>query len=59
METFAAGLEHDGAAVRAALTTSWGNGQTEGRVNRLRTLKRQMHGGAGLDLLDRRMLLAA
>ncbi len=30
--TFAAGLEHDGAAVRAALTLPWSNGQTEGQV---------------------------
>ena len=59
METFAAGLELDAAAVRAALTTLWGNGQTEGQVNRLKTLKRQMYGRAGLDLLRRRMLLAA
>ena len=30
MATFAAGLEHDGTAGRAALTTPWSNGQTEG-----------------------------
>ncbi len=30
--TFAAGLKHDGAAVRAALTLPWSNGQTEGQV---------------------------
>ena len=59
MATFAAGLEHDGAAVRAALTTPWSNGQTEGQVNRLKMIKRQMYGRAGLDLLRRRMLLAA
>jgi hypothetical protein len=33
--------------------------QTEGRITRLKLLKRQMYGGAGLDLLRRRMLLAA
>ena len=59
VETFAAGLEQDGAAVRAALTTPWSNGQTEGRITRLELLKRQMYGRAGLDLLRRRMLLAA
>ena len=36
IETFAAGLEVDGAAVRAALTEPWSNGQAEGQVNRLR-----------------------
>ena len=59
VETFAAGLEQDGAAVRAALTTPWSNGQTEGRITRLKLLKRQMYRRAGLDLLRRRMLLAA
>jgi transposase len=59
VETFAAGLEQDGAAVRAALTTPWSNGQTEGQVTRLKLLKRQMYGRAGFDLLRRRTLLAA
>ena len=59
METFAAGLEQDGAAVRAALTTLWSNGQAEGQVTRLKLLKRQMYGRAGFDLLRRRTLLAA
>jgi transposase len=59
METFAAGLEQDGAAGRAALTTPWSNGQAEGQVTRLKLLKRQMYGRAGFDLLRRRTLLAA
>ena len=59
MATFAAGLEHDGAAVRAALTTPWSHARTEGQVNRLKMIKRQMYGRAGLDLLRRRMLLVA
>ena len=57
--TFAAGLERDGAAVRAALATPWSNGQAEGQVTRLKLLKRQMYGRAGLDLLRHRTLLAA
>lgn len=40
VETFAAGLEQDGAAVRAALTESWSSGQAEGQINRLKPLKR-------------------
>jgi len=59
METFAAGLKQDGDAIRAALTTPWSNGQTEGQVNRLKTIKRQMYGHASFDLLRRRVLLAA
>ena len=59
LETFAAGLQKDGAAIRAALTMSWSNGQTEGQVNRLKLVKRQMYGHASFDLLRRRVLLAA
>ena len=57
--TFAAGLEHDGAAVRAALTLPWSNAQAEGQVTKLKLLKRSMYGRAKLDLLRRRLLLAA
>ncbi len=57
--TFAAGLKHDGAAVRAALTLPWSNGQTEGQVTKLKLLKRSMYGRAKLDLLRQRLLLAA
>jgi len=56
---FAGSLAQDGAAVRAALETSWSNGQTEGQVNRLKLLKRQMYGRANLDLLRRRVLYQA
>ena len=59
METFAAGLGRDSDAIRAALTTPWSNGQTEGQVNRLKLLKRQSYGRAGFDLLRRHVLIAA
>jgi len=59
LETFAVGLEADGAAVRAALTEPWSSGQAEGQVNRLKLLKRQSYGRASFDLLRRRVLLAA
>jgi transposase len=59
METFAAGLEGDSGAISAALTTPWSNRQTEGQVNRLKLIKRQMFGHASFDLLRRRILLAA
>jgi transposase len=50
-KNFAKGLRQDGAAVKAALTSDWSNGQTEGQVNRLKFLKRQMFGRANFDLL--------
>lgn len=59
IEMFAAGLKKNGDATRAALTTPWSNGQTEGQVNQLKLIKRQMYGHASFDLLRRRVLLAA
>ena len=56
---FAKRLADDYDAVRAAVTLAWSNGQTEGQVNRLKTIKRQMYGRASLDLLSQRFLLAA
>jgi transposase len=59
VETFAAGLYQDNAAVRAALTLAWSNGQAEGQITRLKMMKRQMYGRANFDLLRRRIFLAA
>lgn len=56
LKTFAAGLERDKTAVVAALSLPWSNGQTEGQVNRLKLLKRQMYGRANFDLLRLRVL---
>jgi transposase len=52
----ALGMRKDFHAVKAAMHSSWSNGQTEGQVNRLKLLKRQMYGRAKLDLLSRRFL---
>ncbi len=59
LRRFAKRLLADYDAVRAAMTLDWSNGQVEGQINRLKTLKRQMYGRASLDLLERRFLLAA
>jgi transposase len=55
-QQFAQGLRQDLDAVRAAITSNWSNGQTEGQVNKLKLYKRQMYGRAKLDLLRARML---
>jgi transposase len=55
---FAEGLKQDEAAVKAALSLEWSNGQVEGQINRLKTLKRQMYGRAGFPLLRSRFLQA-
>lgn len=49
-------LRQDLAAVRNAISEAWSNGQTEGQINRLKTLKRSMYGRAGVDLLRARMM---
>ena len=54
----AARLGHDIAAVCAALTTPWSNGQAEGQINRLKLIKRQSYGRAGFELMRRRALHA-
>lgn len=59
VRSFATGLRRDRAAVDAALSSPWSNGQTEGQINRLKVLKRQMYGRAKLDLLEKRFLYAA
>ena len=48
---FAYGLQKDISTVAAAADTSWNTGQVEGQINRLKTLKRQMYGRAGFELL--------
>jgi len=55
---FAKRLCEDYNAVKAGVTLPWSNGQTEGQINRLKMLKRQMYGRAGMDLLSRRFLPA-
>ena len=55
MQRFAKTLQRDLDAVRNALTLPWSNGQTEGQISRLKTLKRAMYGRAGADLLRARM----
>ena len=59
IHSFATGLRQDEAAVTAALTYAWSNGQVEGQINKLKLLKRQMYGRAKLDLLKVRLLEAA
>ncbi len=55
LTTFANGIRSDLAAVRNALRLNWSNGQTEGQINRLKFIKRQMYGRAKLDLLRKRV----
>ena len=53
---FAGGIRQDFKAVEAAFSSEWSNGQTEGQVNRLKFVKRQMYGRANFDLLKARVV---
>ena len=57
--TFAEGLLDDYAAVKASMMSNISNGVVEGLNNRLKMLKRQMYGRAGLELLHKRFTLAS
>ena len=54
--SFASGIIRDKAAVCAAITKSWSNGQTEGQITKLKLVKRQMYGRAKIDLLQARLI---
>jgi len=56
LRRFALGLLPDKKAIQAGLTEEWSNGPTEGHINRLKMLKRQMYGRAKFDLLRQRLL---
>ena len=58
LKSFANGILRDYAAVNAAFSRPESNGITEGHVNRLKFLKRQMFGRAHLDLLRVKVLHA-
>jgi len=55
---FAQGLQEDRPAITAGLTLPWSNGPVEGQINRLKLLKRQSYGRAGVGLLRQRMIQA-
>ena len=56
---FGRGVRKDHAAVAAAITSLWSNGQTEGQITKLKLVKRQMYGRGKLDLLEARLVAQA
>ncbi|MGF1600403.1 MAG: ISL3 family transposase [Thermosynechococcaceae cyanobacterium] len=56
-QSFAKGIVDDYDAVKAGMTLEVSNGPVEGQNNRLKMVKRQMFGRAGLDLLSKRLIL--
>jgi len=59
LKSFAKSVQQDYAAIYAACSLPWSQGQVEGQINRLKCLKRQMYGRARFDLLRLRVLHAA
>jgi transposase len=53
---FANGVTKDKAAVSAAISSGWSNGQAEGQICKLKLVKRQMYGRGKLDLLQARVI---
>jgi transposase len=58
LASFARNLRRDYNAVHNGLSLAYSSGAVEGTINRLKMLKRQMFGRAGLDLLRKRVLLS-
>ena len=56
LRAFMKGWLKDEAAVRAGLSLVWSNGPTEGCIHRLKLIKRQAYGRAGVDFLRHRIL---
>ncbi len=57
--TFAQGLEKEASALHAALTLPYSNGPVEGKINKLKYIKRSMYGRSGFPLLRQKVLKAA
>lgn len=59
LAALAAGISRDIEAVRGAINYPWTTSPVEGQINRLKTIKRQMYGRAGHQLLRSRVMRAA
>jgi transposase len=59
LKAFAVKLVQDMKAVVAAMILPYSQGQTEGRINKLKLVKRSMYGRGEFDLLRQRVLYAA
>ncbi|MDK1389340.1 transposase [Sinorhizobium sp. 8-89] len=59
LASFAAGIERDIEAVKAAITEPWSTSPVEGQINRLKMIKCQMYGRSGYNLLKSKVLARA
>jgi transposase len=59
LAAFAVKLLHDMEVVVAAMVLHYSQGQTEGRINKLKCVKRSTYGQGKFDLLRQHVLYAA
>lgn len=59
LQKFLEGLLNDYDTVKASMTSEFSNGSVKRLNNNLKMLKRQMYGRAGLELLEKRFVMAA
>jgi len=52
-DSFARGITTDEAAVGAAITSPWSNGQTEGQITRIKLVRRWQSAGFGASMRGR------
>jgi transposase len=58
LKAFVKSIRRDILSVKNAIRYDFNSGMVEGCVNRLKNIKRQMYGRAGLDLLKRKVILS-
>ena len=58
LKTLANGISRDIDAVENGISMKWSNGAVEGHVNRIKSIKRQMYGRAGFELLRKKIILS-
>jgi transposase len=58
LQRFVQSIQRDKDAVLAGLTEPWSNGVVEGKINKLKLIKRMMYGRAEFPLLRQRVLYA-
>ena len=56
--TFAQALKKEGSALHAAFTLPYSNGPVEGKINKLKSIKRSMYGRGGFQFLRQKVLKA-
>lgn len=59
LDNFAKGLQKERSALQAALALPYSNGPIEGKINKLKYIKRAMYGRGGFPLLRQKVLKAA